>query len=70
MKIDILRHLGRQSAVAAIALAAPFAVPAAAETLVNDSFSDNERSTQSLPDSVRWFGVSGTTTLDASSGSS
>ncbi|MEX0777681.1 MAG: PEP-CTERM sorting domain-containing protein [Phycisphaeraceae bacterium] len=41
---------------------------ASADILVNDTFSDAERSTQSLPSSVHWFGGSATTTLAVTSG--
>ncbi len=41
---------------------------ASADILVNDTFSDNERSTQSLPSSVQWFGGSATNTLAVSGG--
>ncbi len=68
MKFIRMHRLTMICTASTILSAAMLTSHASAATLVNDSFLDNERSTQLLPTSVQWFGANATTTLDASSG--
>lgn len=60
--------LSRAGGLVVFAASAVLAGQASAAVLVSDDFSDNDRSNQSLPNSLQWFGASGAPALDASGG--